>query len=40
MINDARVIPLGLTKPSLGLSVLGDILYSSKKQSLTLTAKL
>ena len=39
-IHNARVIPLGLTKPSLRPSVLEDISYSSKKQSLTPTTKL
>lgn len=39
-INVTKVTPLGLTKPSLKLSVLADILYSSKKQGLTLSNSL
>jgi hypothetical protein len=37
IINVAKVIPLGLTKPPLRLGVLRDISHSSKKQGLALS---
>jgi hypothetical protein len=39
VINIAKTIPLGLTKPPLSLSVLKDISHSSKKGGLALFSK-